>query len=199
MSAPLPPSNFERRQLRNVILKRGTRLHRFYPKDRDPIYFDTSTLGRLNAPDARYGVLYAASAREGAFAETFLRDPGRTLLPADLIDQKAYVCLLVRRDLKFAKLFGNGLAPMGATAEVTHGGLPYDVPQIWSGAFHDHSTGFDGIAYTARHDDEQQCQAVFQRAIDAFEEVERVVDLDVDWFFELLDHYAIGLAPGPSS
>ena len=174
-------------------------MHRFYTESRDPLYFDTSTQGRLNAPDARFGVLYTASAREGAFAETFLREPGRTLLPADLISRKAYVCFVVRRDLRLAKLFGNGLAGMGATAEVTHGGLPYDVPQRWSGALHDHPSGFDGIAYMARHDDEQQCQAVFGRAADAFEEVVRIVDLDVDWFYELLDHYEVGLAPGLTS
>ena len=48
----------------------------------------------------------------------------------------------------------------------------------------------------ARHDDEQQCKVVFERAADALEKVERIVDLDVDWFYELLDHYEVGLAPG---
>jgi len=32
------------------------------------------------------------------------------------------------------KLAGPGLAILGATAEVVHGGLPYDDPQAWSKA-----------------------------------------------------------------
>lgn len=37
--------------------------------------------GRFNSPDATFGVMYLAEAREGAFAETFLREPGRTYVP----------------------------------------------------------------------------------------------------------------------
>ena len=77
---------------------------------------------------------------------------------------KAYVRLRANRELTLIRLAGSGLAPLGATAEVTHGGWPYEVPQAWSAALHAHSVGADGIAYTARHDDSQICYAIFEPA-----------------------------------
>ena len=65
----------------------------------------------------------------GAFAETFLRQPGRRFIPDDLLAAKAYAQLRATRPLRLVKLSGPGLAKLGATAQVTHGGLPYDVPQ----------------------------------------------------------------------
>lgn len=72
-----------------LSLRRVKSLRRFYTARLDPIFFDTSTMGRFNAPDASYGVL----SREivGVFAETFLRKPGRSLIDPDLLLQKG-VC-----------------------------------------------------------------------------------------------------------
>ncbi len=39
----------------------------------------------------------------GAFVETFLREPGRTLLPADLLARKAYILLRTLRPLRLVK------------------------------------------------------------------------------------------------
>ncbi len=133
MSGPLPPANLDRRLPELVRLPAaGQEVYRFYTAKRQPIFFDRSTEGRFNAPDASYGVLYAAKEINGAFAETFLRTPGHTLIDADLLKRKAYVRLLIGRDLNLIRLAGPGLARVGATAEVAHGGLPYDVPQAWS-------------------------------------------------------------------
>jgi len=194
LNPPLPPPDIDQRRPENLLLGTGAIFHRFYTSAFDPTYFDRGRGGRLNAPDGLFGVLYAAATRGGAFAETFLRVPGRTLLPPDLISSRAYVAFRVTRPLKLAKLTGSGLARVGATAEVTHGSLPYDIPQSWSAALHGHPGGFDGIAYTARHDDEELCFAVFERASDAIEEVEREIDLEADWFYDLLDRYGLGLA-----
>lgn len=154
-------------------------------------------MGRLNAPDGSYGVLYTAHSRRGAFAETFLREPGRTLLARDLIDSRAYAIIRIRRALRTARLYGNGLAVLGATAEITHGGPPYDLPQSWSKALHDHPMALDGIAYRSRHDDNEVCVAVFDRARDDLAVTSRVSDLDQDWFYDLLDRYQVGIAPAP--
>jgi hypothetical protein len=170
-------------------------MHRFYRADREPVHFDTSLGGRLNAPDGTYGVLYAAETENGAFAETFLRTPGRQQLPADLLAAKAYIQLRARRPLRFVRLAGTGLAPLGATAEVTHGGLPYDVPQAWSAALHAHPVNADGVAYTARHDDSAVCLAIFERARDAVEEARRDTFLDADWFWRIAEQYQVDLAP----
>lgn len=193
--APLPPADLATRAPVELQLAPGQTLHRFYTAAREPIFYDTGPGGRLNAPNGSYGVLYAAREAEGAFAETFLRSPGRTQIPTDLLQKKAYVRLRVLRHLSLVKLAGNGLARVGATAQVVHAGLPYEVPQAWSSALFNHPNRYDGVAYNARHDDERLCYAIFDRGSPAVEELDRETDLDQNWFWELADPYGIGLPP----
>ena len=195
MSAPPPPADLANREPEFVTVRRSAIVHRFYTATFDPIFFDRSLDGRLNAPDASYGVLYVAREAEGAFAETFLRRPGQTLLDPDLLGRKAYVRIEITKELRLIKLAGPGLAILGATAEVVHGGLPYDVPQMWSKALSGHKDDAHGIAYYARHDDEALCYALFDRAGDAVRVTERRTDLDQDWFWRLASRYNVGLAP----
>ncbi|MHA6732387.1 RES family NAD+ phosphorylase [Devosia sp. A369] len=178
-----------------MTLPAGETFHRFYTAKWDPVFFDSSLDGRFNAPDASYGVLYAAKEVEGAFAETFLRNPGRTLIDEMLLRRKAYVRLSNSRELTLIRLAGPGLARLGATAEVAHSGLPYTVPQAWSLALLQHPIGADGIAYHARHDDTALCYALFDRSVTAVVELDRVVDLDQEWFWTIADRYGVGLAP----
>lgn len=193
--APLPPADLAKRRLLEINVPEGEKLHRFFGRTRDPIHFDRGPDGRLNAPDEGYGVLYVAKNAQGAFAETFLRRPGITLLPADLLARKAHVTLEVLRPLKFVRLAGPGLARIGATAQVVHGGKPYDTPQAWSGALYRHPGDYDGIAYNARHDDEALCYAIFERAARALREAARETDLDQSWFWDVAETYGVGLAP----
>lgn len=198
MTAPGPPPDLASRHPELITLPTGAVLHRFYTRVtasgiNGPIHFDRSADGRLNAPDAAYGVLYAAEKAEGAFAETFLREPGRALLPLDLVRRKAYVTLITSRPLSLVKLAGAGLAKVGATAEVTHGGGRYDVPQAWSAALRSHPVRPDGIAYFARHDDEQLCFALFDHSVPV--EKRRIETLDQEWFWAMADRYGVGLAP----
>jgi hypothetical protein len=170
--------------------------YRFYSREQAPIFFDRSTHGRLNSPDGSFGVLYAAQHKTGAFAETFLRSPGRRLLPEDLIRTKGLVRLRPTRALKVVRLLGPGLAIVGATAEVTASAPPYDLSQAWADALHNHPGAFDGIAYHARHDDDETCYAFFHRSTPAIAEVDRKDDLlHAKWFYDLLDHYSVGIAP----
>jgi hypothetical protein len=193
--SPLPPGDLDKRRPLDVVLRPSTILHRFFTAAYGAIYFARGRDGRLNAPDDTYGVLYVAATAHGAFAETFLRNPGLTQLPADLLASKAYVTLEALRPLKLVKMSGPGLARIGATAQVVHGGKPYDASQAWSGALHRHSGAYDGIAYTARHDDEALCYAIFERAAGALREASRQTDLDQDWFWDIAEIYGIGLAP----
>lgn len=195
MSTPTPPPNLAKRNPAILDLPARSELHRFHAAGRDPIYFDKSLDGRLNAPDASYGVLYTAREMEGAFAESFLRIPGRTILPADLLKKKAYALLATKRPLRLLLMAGPGLARVGATAEVVHGGLPYTVPQAWSAALHALRPAFDGIAYNARHDDTALCYALFDHAHDAIRKVKRLKALDRDWFWEIAEKYGVGRAP----
>ena len=195
MTAPRPPSDLTSRTPRTFGLAKGAIIHRFFTAAYEPIYFDRGTGGRFNAPDASYGTLYAAEAADGAFAESFLRQPGRTLPPPDLIRKMAHVRLRVTRNLVLIELYGKGLTPIGATAEVAHGGLPYDVPQAWSKALRSHSLRPDGIAYSARHDDSARCYALFDHAPLCVEEEHRETNLDQEWFWELAETYGVGIAP----
>ena len=195
MSGPVPPADLARRAPLVDIVPTGARLYRLHDARFDPIHFDRSDTGRFNAPDGRHGVLYAARHRRGGFAETFLRHPGRTLIAADLLARKSLATLATIRPLRLARLAGAGLARLGATAEVAHAGPPYAVPQAWAAALHDHPGRFDGIAYNARHDDEQRCYAIFDRAADAIDVAAREPDLDADWFWEIAELYGVGLAP----
>lgn len=91
-------------------------------------------------------------------------------------------------------MYGPGLARIGATAEVTHGPLPYDLPHSWSRALHEHPAAVDGIAYRSRHDDDEVCYAVFDHA-QPVTEVERRSDLENDdMFLDLMLRYDIGLS-----
>ncbi len=195
MSAPLPPPDLALRDPVLVPLEAGEIVHRFFTAGFDPIYFDRSRDGRLNAPDGSYGVLYTAKEVRGAFAETFLRVPGRTLIPSDLLARKAYVQFRIVRPLVLIKLGGPGLARLGATAEVVHGGLPYDVPQAWSTALRNHPISANGIAYYARHDDEALCYALYDHGSTPVAAERRETELDADWFWELAEPYGVGLAP----
>lgn len=195
MTAPTPPPNLASRKPQLLELPAGKVLNRFYTAAYDPVFFDPGPWGRLNAPDGSYGVLYVAEAPDGAFAETFLRQPGRQLIPADLLAKKSFVRLRCDSELRLIRLTGTGLASIGATAEVTHGGLPYDVPRAWSAALRAHPSAPDGIAYTARHDDSQICYAIFEHAKTKIGEIDRILDLDSDWFWTMAETYDVGRAP----
>lgn len=192
---PLPPPDLGRRSPSFEDLLPGANIHRFFTAAFDPIHFDQSDLGRFNNPAGGYGVLYAAKDLRGAFAETFLREPGRTLLAADFLRKKGYVQLTTTRRLRFIRFAGPGLSRLGATAEVAHAGPPYRAPQAWSAALFAHPDRVDGIAYHGRHDDETLCYAIFDRARDAIREVRRELDLDADWFWAIAETYGVGLAP----
>lgn len=115
MSAPEPPTDLASRTLPLVSVSAGTALHRFHTaksgtKTLGPVFFDTGLGGRLNAPDGTYGVLYVADKPPGAFAESFLRTPGATLLAEAYMQTKAYARLAWNRPLRCVQMFGPGLA-----------------------------------------------------------------------------------------
>jgi hypothetical protein len=178
--APLPPADIAARTPAIEELPADATIHRFFSK---------------SDPNGGYGVLYAAKDRRGAFAETFLREPGRTLLASDFLAKKGYVRLATTRLLRLIRFAGAGLALLGATAEVVHAGPPYGNPQTWSAALHSHAVNADGIAHYARHDDEALCYAIFDRAASAIREVNRDTALNANWFWEIAEIYGVGLAP----
>jgi len=195
VSVPAPPSDIADRKPLIHRVGANALLSRFFGKTNGPIYFDRSDQGRLNAPDGGYGVLYAAETREGSFAESFLRRIGNVSIARDFVEKRAHVSLRVIDDMKLVKFFGNGLARLGATAEVIHSSPPYVIPHRWSSALHAHKDAFDGIAYSSRHNDDEICVALFDRSSGKIHEAVRETDLDQDWFYALANHHGVAIAP----
>ena len=73
---------------------------------------------------------------------------------------------------------GPGLAKIGATSAVATG--PYDVARIWSRAIHDHTAVPDGIAYRTKHEDDEICIALFDRALECVAAVGNPQPMTVD-------------------
>jgi hypothetical protein len=192
---PRPPPDLDRREPVIAVLPAGTVLHRFYSRQYDPFNFDRSANARFNAGDESFGVMYTAVERGGAFAETFLRNVGSTAISEGFVRSKAYAALPLLRPLRAVRLRGYGLAPIGATASICSS-PSYDAPQLWSRALYAHPRHLDAILYGSRHDDDQLCLAVFDRAKDAFGEPAIECNLlDTEWFLDLMDLYGLGLLP----
>lgn len=195
---PRPPPDLDRREPVIEVLPAGTVVHRFHNRQYSPFHFDRSPNARFNAGNGHFGVMYAALERRGAFAETFLRSVGSTAISEALVDAKACSALPLRRPLRALRFRGYGLAPIGATASICSSPT-YEAPQEWSRALHAHPQQVDAILYGSRHDDDQLCLAVFDRAKDAFGDpaVERNL-LDLEWFLDLMELYGVGLLTADS-
>jgi len=109
VSLPMPPADLPTRKPALVTIAAGAELHRFHTASFDPIFFDRSDLGRFNAPDASYGVLYCAETDAGALAETFLRTPGRRMVDPGLLAAKGYARLTSTAELTLISMVGPGL------------------------------------------------------------------------------------------
>ena len=147
----------------------GTLLARIHPAGRDPLFFGpvpgSPPRGRWDAPAGEFGVCYLAEQPHIAFAETFLREPGTTLIEESDLAPRSVAQVDVLRNLVLVSLHRPGLALIGATAAVVTG--PYAVSRAWALALHGHSRQPDGILYRARHDDDGFAIALFDRARDA--------------------------------
>jgi hypothetical protein len=109
--------------------------------------------------------LYVSRTNFGAFVETFVREPATALISSADLAARGLSELSVTRPLRLLELMGAGLTAMGVTALITATpeGDYNDAQAISHWAFN-HPSGFDGIAYMARHDNEQLCVALFDRA-----------------------------------
>lgn len=159
-------------------------------------YFGKSAAGRYDDPQRRYGVLYLGSTREAAFAETCLRDVGSTLLDHRFLTARAMTEVVMDK-VRLAQAYGTGLPSLGQTAIIS-ASAGYGESQAFSRQVFEHRDQVDGIAYFSRHDNEQLCIALFDRAEPALktpagargEPMSRAT-----WLDAMLDRYRIGLAP----
>ncbi len=88
----------------------------------------------------------------------------------------------MKRALTLVKFSGPGLGRLGATAEVVHGGKPYDTPQAWSQALRAHPIRADAVCSLQRPamSDEAPLLRAVLRATDSGGELDREMALDSD-------------------
>lgn len=187
-----------RRKLPLHTCPAGTILSRIHSAAREPLFFGPAPgsppLGRWDAPAGEFGVCYLAEQPHIAFAETLLREPGKTLIEETDLESRSAAEVEVGRNLALVAMHGPGLARIGATAAVVTGA--YAVSRAWALALHDHPSRPDGIRYRARHDDDGFAIALFDRGRGALAvagtaplvSVERCTAV-AGW----LDRYGIGL------
>ncbi len=128
-------------------------------------YFGKSGGNRFDDPQAVYSTSYFGFTLPCAFAETVLHDeiagPTGFKLTADQLDR--YVLTFQGELLNVAALYGPHLKNLGGNAAVSSM-TPYDIPQQWSRAVHDHPAHVDGFLYMSNHLNDQKALVVFDRA-----------------------------------
>lgn len=179
------------------LAKEGASWQRIHKRDRDPLWFGPREgrppIGRFDDPDRVFRVCYLGTTMAACFAESFLRTPPvRTIALAEL-KAKSITTIVARRALRLVRLYGPGLARIGATAEISSGSS-YNASQLWSRAIWEHSETPDGITYRCRHDDSALCVALYDRAKESLE-VKSSIALDADprALAQLLKRYELGL------
>ncbi len=115
-----------------------------------------------------YGVIYAGRTLKVSFLEAIVRDRGDArlgLLPIEMTDLKHMICteIVPKAGLRLVDLRGDGPVQMGVPTDAVRAADPA-LGQAWALAFHQHSTGPDGIIYPSRFDGETN-MALFDRAL----------------------------------
>lgn len=180
----------------------GAVLNRVHRSAVGPIWFgpgpDGPPMGRFDAPQGEFRVLYAAANLAGAFAESVLRRPGVRILRREFIAARTCSFLLVKGALTVAKLYDEGLAVHGLDA--AQAATPdYKHTQALALAFHQAFPDLDGLAYRSRIDNGQICYALFDRAAPAALEATGGVDFAKlpQIAEELLRHYRVVIDTTP--
>ena len=162
---PAPPPDLAARPLVLRRLSAGSTLFRIHALSRGAIHYSPGRgkppLGRFDAASGRFGVLYAATDFDGAFAETLLRQPGRSLVSLSEIRARAVSTLTLERETALADLTGAGLSRHGLDARFQSG--PFERCGQWADALFDHPARPAGLLYPSRFDPSQGCVALFQR------------------------------------
>jgi hypothetical protein len=196
LAPPAPPRDLHSRPLSLRILPAQSRLSRIHDAAHAAVWFGplpgTPPRNRFDAPAGEFRVCYLALTPQAAFAETFLRNPGRRLLEASTVEQRALAELVTTHPLSLVCLYGPEMARLRATAEVTHG-PDYANARAWAAALWNHPLSPDGILYKSRHDDDEVCLALFDRGEALLEVVSTEPLLRSRWLMPLLSRYRLGL------
>ena len=171
MSLQLPSADFSSLVLPVTDLN-PSKLVRISRYNSGEPHFGKSGLNRFDDPRGhlpeadRFGTSYFGGTLACAFAETVLHDrtadKGTFAIRYSELEQ-LWVVTFKGRTLKLAVLTGKNLKQLGG-----EGGLssivPYDIPQQWSLAVHEHPAKVDGFVYMSRHLNTEVAIVLFDRA-----------------------------------
>jgi hypothetical protein len=88
-------------------------------------------------------------------------DKGGFSIPAAQLDR--WVLRFKGEPLTVAVLTGTHLKRLGGEGSLSSI-VPYDLPQQWSLALHEHPVGIDGFVYVSRHLNTERAVILFERA-----------------------------------
>ena len=157
---PEPPADLSSRYPLTFTVRVGTELFRFHDPSKGPLFFGRTGRNRFDAPDASFGVLYAALDEHCAFIETFGQITGVRVVTREELEQRVLSRVKVMQPLTLVDLaHSGGLARVGADGRLLTGSRK--IAQRWSAAFHNHPVKPMGILYPARHDIARFACAIF--------------------------------------
>lgn len=163
---------------------------------REPLFFGPAPgappTGRWDSPDGGFGTCYFGDANRPyiAFAERFLRDSERTLIPETELRRAGVSVVGVVEPIRVVPFHGASLRRLGATAAVAHG--DHRESRRWARALYEHEDSPGGVRWRSRIDDDGFAVALFDKSRGAVRVVETLplleagVALDVE---RCLDRY----------
>ena len=190
-SIPLPPSPFPNINTRTVakgaILHR-THVSRFRPAQFNPCKGQPTRFAPFNnAAGACVPTLYAATTREAAAFESIFHDVEPTAsfktMRLDVVESRSVTRISPKRDLLLAGLFAPDLKAWG----LSRGELietpksTYRQTVLWAQAIHRARSDLDGLIWTSRQCDPDQCLVLFEdRISEASFDTHDCIDVSAD-------------------
>ena len=171
---------------------------------RDAIYFNTGRIGRFNAPNGEYGVLYLGTDPFCAMIETFGQAMRRDERGLSLISERDLtqrcLCRVEARpehaSFRLVDLTGAGLARIGADNRLNTMTADRGLPQRWALALWRHPQRPDGLLYRVRHDPSRFGVALFDRVGSVlFADHQANVLAHPEALIPILSHYGFSLNP----
>lgn len=118
--------------------------------------------GRFDSTNGAFGTCYMAENTLAAFVETFLREGRVKLVMEDELTARRWSRLEVIAPLTLVPCHGPALPKLQTTSAISSG--VYSRSRAWAAALYGHADAPDGLRYRSRHNDDQFCIALFDRA-----------------------------------
>jgi RES domain len=161
-----PPPDLDLRPL-TVASVSPSRLYRISRHNNGEPYFGRAKANRFDDPSGSFGTCYFGFDLTTAIAETVIHDEvpiaGQFELSQSDFDSRFLVRFTGGTLLKLANMTGASLLPLGANGAISTK-QPYDLPQQWSEAIHNHHANVDGMLFMSRQVNNAKAVVVFERA-----------------------------------